>query len=223
MYIIFNNKMYNPIKIKIMYNYLPLNYEEFEDLNFNPSCLKIPHYSLPDTFGDAGAEDLMARLISFSIEEGRWVGVGLRYFFGQMTEIFISLINQKHTKQRNEEMKKDYEQRINSRWFKFLSSLGYKVSEPNYSDESSFITTVLYNRDDFKKAFHYLLDNGYLSVVELDDDLYLCPTEDTVRKLKKFYESPMIRVFSRLQALVLEKVTNKDRIVKLIEENSAKS
>lgn len=204
-------------------NYLPLCYEEFDEFNFNPSCLRIPRYSLPDTLGDAGAEDLMARIISFSIEEGKWVGVGLRYFLGQMSEIFVSLINQKYWEKRNEELKNVYERRINSRWFKFLSSFGYEVPEPNYSDESSFITTVLYNRDDFKKAFHYLVDNGYLSMVELDDDVYLCPTEDSIRKLKKFYASPMIHFYSWLEMAVLKKFANKDEIVQLIAENSANS
>ena len=204
-------------------NYLPLCYEEFEDLNFNPSCLEIPHYALPGTFGNVGAEDFMARLISFSINEGRWVGVSLRYFFGQMTEIFISLINQKHTKQRNEEMKNDYERRVNSGWSKFLSFFGHKVPKPIYFDESSFITTVLYSRDDFKKAFHYILHHGYLSVVELEDDIYLCPTEDAIRKLKKFYASPLVRVYSRLQMLELKKCSKRSEILQLIEENSARS
>lgn len=212
--------MYNPIKIKIMYNYLSLNYEEFEDLNFNPSCLRIPHYSLPDTFGDVGAEDLMARLISFSIKEGRWVGVGLRYFSGQMTDIFLSLIYQKNARQRNEKMKNDYERRASSLWFRFLCFFGYKVPKPIYFDESSFITTVLYSRDDFKKAFHYLLDHGYLSVVELEDDIYLCPTEDAIRKLKKFYASPLVRIYSRLQILELKKCSKEKEILQLIEENS---
>ncbi|MBQ2599802.1 hypothetical protein II582_00005 [bacterium] len=200
-------------------NYLPLCYEEIEGLNFNPSCLEIPHYALPDTFGDTGAEDFMARVISFSIKEGEWVGVGLDYFFGQMTETFISLIHQKHRKDRNEEMKNDYERRNNSRWFKFLSWFGYKLPKPNYFDESS-ITTVLYNRNDFKKAFHYLVDHGYLSVDKLDDDIYLCPTEDAIRKLKKFYAPPIIRVFSRLQMFKIEKCINKKEIANFIEENT---
>jgi hypothetical protein len=201
-------------------NNLPLCYEEFEDLNFNPSCLEFPLYALPDTFGDAGAEDLMARLICFSIKEGKWVGVGLRYFSGQMTDIFLSLIRQKDEKQRNEEMKNDYERRVNSGWFKFLSFFGHKVPKPIYFDESSFITTALYSRDDFKKAFHYLLDHGYLSVVELEDDIYLCPTEDAIRKLKKFYASPLIRVYSLLQILEMDKCSKGKEILQLIEENS---
>ena len=200
-------------------DYLPLCYEEFDDLNFNPSRLEIPRYALPDTFGDVGAEDLMSRLISFSIKEGRWVGVGLRYFSGQMTDIFLSLIFQKRTKNRNEEVKNDYERRINSRWYKFLSFFGHKVPKPIYFDESFFITTVLYNRDDFKNAFHYLLDHGYLSAVELEDDIYLCPTEDAIRKLKKFYTPFRVRLYSHLQMLEMDKCSKRYEIIKLIKEN----
>ena len=82
--------------------YLPLNYEELEGIDFDPSGLRIQHYTLPDTFGDVGAEDFMARLISFSIGAEKWVGIGLDYFLGQMTEIFLSLIRQKKEKQKNE-------------------------------------------------------------------------------------------------------------------------
>lgn len=200
--------------------YLPLGYEEFDDLNFNPSCLKIPKFSITDTFGDVKAEDFMARLISFSIEEGKWVGVGMKYFMGQMTETFISLIIQKRLKKENEEMKNDYERRINSCWFKFLSLLGYKVPKPVYHDESSFITTVLFSKDDFKKAYHYLLDYGYLSIVNLEDDVYLCPTMDAIKKLKKFYDKPLIRTFSHLEILKFEKISYEREILQLIAENS---
>ena len=205
-------------------NYLPLCYEEeFEDLNFNPSCLEIPRYALPDTFGDAGAEDFMARLISFSIGAGELVGVGFRHFSGQMTEIFLSLIYQKNAKQRNEKMKYDYKLRTDNRWLS-LSLYGYKVpKEPNYIDESSFITTVLYSRDDFKNAFHYLIDHGYLSVAQREDDVYLCPTADAVRKLKKFYTPARIRIYSRLQILEMDKCGKRKEILQLIEENSSKS
>ena len=52
---------------------LRVNYGK--NVDFQPSDLLIKKYSLPDTYGNEAAEELMARIIEFSIEENHWLAI----------------------------------------------------------------------------------------------------------------------------------------------------
>ena len=58
-------------------------------VDFQPSDLLIKKYSLPDTYGNEAAEELMARIIEFSIEENHWVAVSASDLARSMQKSFI--------------------------------------------------------------------------------------------------------------------------------------
>lgn len=66
---------------------LKVHYESKVD--FQPSDLLIKKYALPDTYSNEAAEELMARLIEFSIEENHWVAVSVSDFTESMQKFFI--------------------------------------------------------------------------------------------------------------------------------------
>ena len=66
---------------------LKVHYESKVD--FQPSDLLIKKYVLPDTYGNEAAEELMARLIEFSIEENHWVAVSVSDFARSIRKAFI--------------------------------------------------------------------------------------------------------------------------------------
>lgn len=66
---------------------LRIHYEAKVD--FQPSDLLIKKYVLPDTYGNWAAEELMARIIEFSIEENNWVAVSASNLAKSMWKAFI--------------------------------------------------------------------------------------------------------------------------------------
>lgn len=66
---------------------LKVHYESKVD--FQPSDLLIKKYSLPDTYGNVAAEELMARLVEFSIEENHWVAVSVSDFSRSLQNFFV--------------------------------------------------------------------------------------------------------------------------------------
>ena len=66
---------------------LRIHYESKVD--FQPSDLLIKKYTLPDTYGNESAEELMARIIEFSIEENHWVAVSSSDFSKSVWKTFI--------------------------------------------------------------------------------------------------------------------------------------
>ena len=66
---------------------LKVHYESKVD--FQPSDLLIKKYNLPETYGNVVAEELMARIIEFSIEENHWVAVSALDFAKSVWKTFI--------------------------------------------------------------------------------------------------------------------------------------
>lgn len=67
-------------KLKVIYE---------KKVDFKPSDLLIKNYVLPDTYGNEAAEELIARLIEFSIEENHWVAVSASDFAKSVWKTFI--------------------------------------------------------------------------------------------------------------------------------------
>ena len=61
----------------------------YDNVDFQPSDLLIKKYVLPNTYGNEDAEEILARIIEFSIEENQWVAVSASDFDGSVRKAFV--------------------------------------------------------------------------------------------------------------------------------------
>lgn len=163
-------------KLKVIYG---------KNVDFQPSDLLIKKYVLPDTYGNLAAEELMARIIEFSIEENQWVAVSASDLAGSVWQTFQMQYIAREIHRRNTEKKQNYLDEIRRFRSRIYAIFGNSPTEPEYENEISVPSTVL-NPDSVVDGYNFLFSNNLLDLLDLKEDSYLKPTEKAILALKKF-------------------------------------
>ena len=157
----------------------------YDNVNFQPSELVIQKYILPDAFGDNAAEEIMARIIQFSIEENQWVAVSASDLAGSLWQTFQGQHLLKEIQKRNSDKRDHYLQECQKFKNRINKVFGNELAKPEYENEISVPSTIL-NPDSVVDGYNFLFSNKLLDLLELKWDSYLKPTEKAILLLEKF-------------------------------------
>lgn len=159
----------------------------YEDVDFQPSDLVFTRYKLEDTFSSTEAEEFMARLVEFSVNEKHWVAVNLEDFEESIFASQKEIDSAKKIRSRNSQKKDDYEKERELFVNKVKSFFGKELPEPDYEEEIDLPESILIS-DPFAMyvGLRYLVINNFLERMVIGNEIYLKPTQQAVQRLRKF-------------------------------------
>lgn len=159
-----------------------------------PSTLVVEKYVLPNTFGNTDLEEAVARIISFSIEEGKWLGVSWTKIENMISLEIKKRETTKATRIENLERNKC---ECYSRIIKGILSLGIYT----YFTKPIIYEVVISKEENYQsvipkhgiraifKAIEKLVSEEYIDKSMIAGEVVFFPTEKTAKNLKKFIPS----------------------------------
>ena len=141
--------------------------------------------SFIDTLGQAEAEDLMERMLRFSLDAKHWVAPTLDELCAQLESENELRQQDQAIQERNEEKRRNYEK--NARWNWIRRIFGNEVKEPKYEERMNNvprITPCLLSPAFAVRGLQYMQEYDFIEVIDEDNTKYLKLTTKALDTLK---------------------------------------
>ncbi len=136
-----------------------------------------------NTLGKREAEELLSKILGYSLEQNRWVAVSL-VALGELLDSDAALVDV--ACERNLERQKEYEAKVAERashcWLRrlFLE----KIPEPKYEEVQ--YTSLTIRRNAPIKAFEYMQERGLIECFQENNEWFVKATLKALQTIKKW-------------------------------------
>jgi hypothetical protein len=134
------------------------------------------------SLGKAEAEEVLGRILRFSLQENQWVVPTAQEIDSQVKSDFAKIREADEIHQRNRMKQREYERMAKWNWFRRL--FGKEVREPEYEEEKEKPFTLLdINPNAIIIGVHYMQEHGFLEINEENGEIFLKVTEKALSSM----------------------------------------
>lgn len=139
--------------------------------------------SLKNILGNTEAEGVLAILLRFSYEAGKWVAPTLEELVVAINKAVDTTNTKDEIRRRNAIKRHIYERK--RKWSWFLKLIGKDVTEPVYEETNEAISVTNVSLNDATEGLKFLKLNGYIGILDRPDGkYYVVLTHKAMDKLK---------------------------------------
>ena len=136
----------------------------------------LKNRTLMSSLGKAEAEEVLHRILRFSLQEDRWVAPTGKELDAQVEADLAQIRETDEIRKRNWEKRRVYEKASKWNWLRRI--FGKKVHEPEYEEEKETPFTFLtIDSDALIKGIRHMMDHGFLKIDEENGEKFFTATE----------------------------------------------